>query len=166
MKLGQQMMQEEKEYLQNTLEVIGKEIEKELYAVAEEILNKSYRSTCEIHSFAQRIYGAQQQNISFDRRGRAPEVRGFAAVVTALKQLRQEEADLITLHSQEAGSDTVMIPAYLAKGLEFDGVLGYNISEDNYSRELDDRRLLYILCTRALHRLDLFYAGRPSPFAE
>ena len=55
----------------------------------------------------------------------------------------------------------VIIPVYLAKGLEFDAVLVYGTDRDNYSDEFD-RRLLYIACTRALHRLALYYYGDKS----
>lgn len=56
----------------------------------------------------------------------------------------------------------VIIPSYLAKGLEFDAVLVYDVSKENYSSRLD-RKLLYISCTRALHRLTLYYTGEKSP---
>ncbi|PKM87199.1 MAG: ATP-dependent DNA helicase [Firmicutes bacterium HGW-Firmicutes-12] len=60
--------------------------------------------------------------------------------------------------------DGVMaIPAYLAKGLEFDAVLIYGVDHNNYSNE-QDRRLLYVACTRALHRLTLYHSEELSPF--
>lgn len=46
------------------------------------------------------------------------------------------------------------MPVYLAKGLEFDAVLV--AGADEAYRTEQDRRLLYIACTRALHRLDLY----------
>ncbi|MCL1804331.1 MAG: UvrD-helicase domain-containing protein [Eubacteriaceae bacterium] len=58
-----------------------------------------------------------------------------------------------------------IIPVYLAKGLEFDAVLLCDASIDNYSSE-EDRKLLYISCTRALHRLDVFYEGEASSLLE
>ena len=51
---------------------------------------------------------------------------------------------------------TVIIPSYLAKGLEFDAVLVNSIDKEDYSKE-EDRRLLYTVCTRALHELYLYY---------
>ena len=42
----------------------------------------------------------------------------------------------------------VLIPAYLAKGLEFDGVI---IVENEHVQPL----VKYIMCTRALHRLSV-----------
>lgn len=56
-----------------------------------------------------------------------------------------------------------VLSAVMAKGLEFDAVIVWEAGEANYSTELN-RRLLYVACTRALHRLSLFYTGRRSPF--
>lgn len=57
----------------------------------------------------------------------------------------------------------VIIPSYMAKGLEFEAVVIYDASKNRYSHE-SDRRVLYTACTRALHRLRLHYAGALSPF--
>ncbi|MGE5579090.1 MAG: RNA polymerase recycling motor HelD [Bacillota bacterium] len=57
----------------------------------------------------------------------------------------------------------VIIPSYLAKGLEFEAVVIYDASENRYVHE-SDRRVLYTACTRALHKLHLHYAGSLSPF--
>lgn len=55
----------------------------------------------------------------------------------------------------------IVMPAYLAKGLEFDAVLIYNASEKSYAYE-DERLYLYTACTRALHVLRVYYIGQPS----
>lgn len=57
----------------------------------------------------------------------------------------------------------MVIPSYLAKGLEFDAVIIYDANKEKYSSTLD-RKLLYIACTRALHRLSIYYCGEKSPF--
>lgn len=57
---------------------------------------------------------------------------------------------------------TVILPIYLAKGLEFDAVLVAGTDHSRY-HTADDKGLLYIACTRALHRLNLFYTGSISP---
>jgi DNA helicase-2/ATP-dependent DNA helicase PcrA len=57
---------------------------------------------------------------------------------------------------------TLVLPIYMAKGLEFDAVLVCDADQEHYRTE-DDKGLLYIACTRALHRLNLFYAGEISP---
>ncbi len=78
---------------------------------------------------------------------------------------RLKEKTDVKLVRNGAASDisgTVILPIYLAKGLEFDAVLVMDTDEDHYHTE-DDKRLLYIACTRALHRLNLFYSGVISP---
>lgn len=65
-----------------------------------------------------------------------------------------------TLH-YEAG--VMILPAYLAKGLEFDAVILYDAGEAVYA-EAKERKLFYTACTRALHHLDVFYLGELTPF--
>ena len=60
---------------------------------------------------------------------------------------------------------TLILPIYLAKGLEFDAVLVCDADHAHYRTE-DDKRLLYIASTRALHRLNLFYCGEISPLLQ
>ena len=55
-----------------------------------------------------------------------------------------------------------VIPVYLSKGLEFDAVLICDVDKEHYHSQ-EDKNLLYIACTRALHRLNLFYSGEISP---
>lgn len=57
----------------------------------------------------------------------------------------------------------VVIPSYLSKGIEFDAVLIYDASAEVY-REESLRRIFYTSCTRAMHYLQLFSVGEPSPF--
>ncbi|HBC30468.1 MAG TPA: ATP-dependent DNA helicase [Clostridiales bacterium] len=59
----------------------------------------------------------------------------------------------------------LILPVYLAKGLEFDAVIVYEANNSNYNTEFD-KKLLYIACTRALHRLSLFYTGELTKFFE
>ncbi|MDF2612429.1 MAG: ATP-dependent helicase replicase [Clostridia bacterium] len=56
-----------------------------------------------------------------------------------------------------------IMPVYMAKGLEYDTVIVYDVSAENYY-EPADKQLLYIACTRALHRLALGYVGDVSPY--
>ena len=56
-----------------------------------------------------------------------------------------------------------VLSIHMAKGLEFDEVLIPDVSAKQYSCDFD-RQLLYVACTRAMHRLTLTCAGAPSPF--
>ncbi len=58
-----------------------------------------------------------------------------------------------------------IIPVYMSKGLEFDAVLICDADREHFNSE-DDKNLLYIACTRALHRLNLFYTGEISPLLQ
>lgn len=56
----------------------------------------------------------------------------------------------------------LIIPSYLAKGIEFDTVVIYNCNHEVY-REEEERTVLYTACTRAMHALYLFSVGQESP---
>lgn len=65
----------------------------------------------------------------------------------------------------EMKKGTLIVSSYMAKGLEFDAVIVYNVSNENYFTELD-KRLLYIACTRSLHKITIYYAGKASKFIK
>ncbi|MDL2225607.1 AAA family ATPase [Eubacteriales bacterium OttesenSCG-928-M02] len=71
----------------------------------------------------------------------------------------------VTLFDQTAAGSlkgVVILPIYLCKGLEFDAVLLWGVDALHYASQAD-KNLLFIGCTRALHRLSLFYWGDISP---
>ena len=72
-------------------------------------------------------------------------------------------ASLLTRDDANFSKGIVVLPVYLAKGLEFDAAIVYGADADTYGPE-KDRRLFYTACTRALHRLHLFCCGEISPF--
>jgi len=76
----------------------------------------------------------------------------------------KDKADVhvIQKDDDEYISGAVIIPSYLAKGLEFDVVLIYNAGNENYNCE-EERLLLYTACTRALHVLHIYYTGKLTP---
>ncbi len=63
-------------------------------------------------------------------------------------------------HTMHTGC--LILPVYLAKGLEFDAVIGWDVSQATYHTEAD-RDILYTLSSRALHQLILVALGTPSP---
>lgn len=65
--------------------------------------------------------------------------------------------------SIEYEQGVVVIPSYLAKGIEFDAVIIYDASAQVYGDE-SLSRLFYTVCTRAMHYLQLYSVGEPSPF--
>lgn len=71
-------------------------------------------------------------------------------------------ASLLTKDDKTFKSGLLVLPVYLAKGLEFDLALVYQANEENYGQD-KDRKLLYTASTRALHRLILYHTGSLSP---
>lgn len=69
----------------------------------------------------------------------------------------------ITRDTRRLSRGVLVLPIYLAKGVEFDAVILYNASEERYWQEFE-RNLLYTGCMRALHYLQLFSVGSFSPF--
>ena len=69
---------------------------------------------------------------------------------------------LVTKNDNVFVEDKIMIiPSYLAKGLEFDAVIVSNASAENYNE--DERKLFYVVLTRALHKLEVFYVNKITP---
>lgn len=75
------------------------------------------------------------------------------------------DATLLEDKDMKKNDSVLVVPSYLAKGLEFDVVLVYDVSNKNYKSDFD-KRLLYIACTRALHGLTLYHTGEKSNFIK
>ncbi len=71
------------------------------------------------------------------------------------------KVDMLSEDKREIKGGTVVVSSYMAKGLEFDAVIIYDASNENYNTELD-KKLLYIECTRPLHRLAILYTGEKT----
>lgn len=79
--------------------------------------------------------------------------------------LRDQVDDLnyLDFNSKEYRDGIIITSAHMAKGLEFDQVIVPHASRHTYHTPLD-RSLLYIACTRAMHRLDLTCHGEVTEF--
>ncbi len=60
----------------------------------------------------------------------------------------------------------MVLPIYLAKGLEFDTVLLWNPTCEQYPKTDGNGKLLYVACTRALHELGILTEGKLSDLLE
>ena len=79
----------------------------------------------------------------------------------AYQFLRQPGVHLLTPESATFNEGVTITSAHMAKGLEFDEVIIPFVSARNYRTEID-RSILYIACTRAMHRLTLTFAREQS----
>lgn len=156
------------------------------FRCTKEILNfsKKFLHGLEIESFSRKgevpeVYSAHNQE-SLDEQ-MIKEIRFYSeSGYQSIGLLCKTEKDAISLYHRLKeqleirfiGTDTItdikgifVLPLYMAKGLEFDAALLCDIDKEHYSAE-DDKKLLYIGCTRALHRLSLFYTGEKSPLLD
>ena len=134
-------------------------------------LKTNYRSTKEIVSFAAGVLGRNPDDYGSVRSGVAPKVctDDFVTVLEEMKEAGMESVCVLTRTREEARKLAVdypvpmriastvrvrFLPVYLAKGLEFDGIVVWNC-EDPYYKTEKGRFALYTACTRAMHRLVL-----------
>lgn len=168
---------------------------RQLYREAEFVeLNKSYRSTYEIITFAQRI-GQKSGILPMERHGAVPEIISCPTVKEQIDRIKSiirafeksENASLgillktnavarefYNVLSKEHGIRLIspdstgfengvsVTSIQMSKGLEFDEVVIPGTDRETYYTQ-HDRRLLYVACTRAMHRLTLIYTGGASP---
>ena len=71
--------------------------------------------------------------------------------------------NLITRDSASFQNGISITSDRMSKGLEIDEVLIPQADSRTYASDFD-RSLLYIACTRAMHRLTLTYSGRETQF--
>lgn len=157
-------------------------------------LYRSYRSTVEITAFAQRItpnpyiiplerhgpapvvarFGSPDQEMqaiqelitTFQRSGN----HSLGIICKTLRQatdayqaLEAPGIYLLTDESKTFKEGIIITTAHLAKGLEFDEVVVPFASARTYQTEVD-KSMLYVACTRAMHRLTLTCSGDVAPF--
>lgn len=68
--------------------------------------------------------------------------------------LKNNNIQLISSNTSSITSPIVVIPSYLSKGLEFEGVILCNNEKNNYDE--NEVNLYYVVCTRAQHALNIY----------
>lgn len=96
---------------------------------------------------------------------------GTVAILTKTREGAQVVADMLgdhfaitclTASDRAVPHGLVTLPIYLAKGLEFDCAIAYDVSEQTYQTK-NDQAILYTVATRAMHDLLLITNGHPAP---
>ena len=156
-------------------------------------LSKTYRSTKEISEFCQKIINLKGvENMS--RSGDKPEIIKTKDQAREIERLMLENAskykhiavickssteanalykelskdiDLHKIQDSDSSFDYrfIITTPTTSKGIEFDYVIVPNADDKNYKDPLD-RNLLYIACTRALHKLTLLHTDSLTKFAK
>lgn len=102
---------------------------------------------------------------------RAEGFESIALIGKTMKECREAydlleprtDVRLVTQATYQFEKGFIIIPAYLAKGIEFDAAIIYDASAENFHRE-NERTVFYTACTRAMHELVLLCSGRETPF--
>lgn len=155
-------------------------------------LLRSYRSTLEITEFAQRIsptpgiipmerHGEKPEVKGFDENASEIEyIKGLIddfktsereslgiicktleQAVTVFDKVKGQGIYLLTDDSTTFSNGIIITTVHLSKGLEFDEVIVPFVSSKNYHSDVD-KSMLYIACTRAMHKLTLTYSREKS----
>ncbi|OTP09444.1 DNA helicase IV [Enterococcus sp. 10A9_DIV0425] len=82
-----------------------------------------------------------------------------------LPESLKQHVQLITDETEFMKRSIVLLPAYLAKGLEFDRVFLWNV-DDSHFHSGHDKQILYTMCTRAMHELIVFTTAEKPGFLE
>ncbi len=151
-------------------------------------LTKSFRCTREILEFSLQFLPDTNIN-SLNRSGSAPQCLSYDRILDEIAACREqgyESIALITKTRRDAEAwqakladkmhlpilgrnaqmgNVFLAPLSLSKGLEFDAVLVMDCDAAHYG-QAGDERLLYVACTRALHRLALFAEKEFSPLIQ
>lgn len=83
-----------------------------------------------------------------------------ATDLTAKLQARDEKITLIKSENQRLAEGNLVIPSYLAKGLEFDAIIVWDASKDKFAN--DEQQLIYTITSRAMHKLTISAIGEMS----
>ncbi|MFC6171457.1 RNA polymerase recycling motor HelD [Loigolactobacillus jiayinensis] len=158
-------------------------------------LNKSYRSTYPITTFAAALLPQGNEIQAFTRDGNPPLLLTTDSTAASVQQITRQcqrlllkhetvailtkdratsnrlyarlkldtETTLMTDADRALPKGVLILPIYLAKGLEFDAVIAYDVSAVHFNAA-GDRDILYTIASRAMHELVLVSTGEPCEF--
>lgn len=145
-------------------------------------LNKTYRSTSKIIEYTNNILGLE--HVSAIRNNNASDViirnseeyndilndlnnlisvSKSVAIITKdntecdkIYDYLKDKIDIVKIDnsSDKFSRKLVIVPSYIAKGLEFDSVIVYTSRDNKYTK--DEKYLFYVACTRSQHNLIVY----------
>ncbi|WP_246001025.1 3'-5' exonuclease [Brevibacillus panacihumi] len=120
--------------------------------------NKRSDEIAQIKKIIARFKGSENRTLGIVCKTQPQAETLYQEIVTSSKAVH-----LLDFSSAQFHEGIIVTSPHLAKGLEFDQVIVPFVDAENYKTDMD-RSLLYIACTRAMHRLTLTYSGEASPF--
>lgn len=144
-------------------------------------LNKTYRSSNEIIEFTNKILGLKHvsairkpnlvpvkfkddiKHLEEDINNLKEKYNSLAIITKSKKEavklyemLKDKIKDISLMEDSvtKFNKNLVIVPSYLAKGLEFDSVISYTDSNNRYTKL--EKYLFYVVCTRCQHELIIY----------
>ena len=147
-------------------------------------LTKTYRSSKEIIEYTNKILGLnyvtairkenhlpvlikEEQNLREDLNNDITKLKGNYKSIAIITKTDEEaskiynlltdthhELSLLELNTEKFNRNLIVVPAYTAKGLEFDFVIIYTDKNNRYTKE--EKYLYYVACTRCQHQLIVY----------
>ena len=148
-------------------------------------LNKTYRSSKEIIEYTNKILGLKhisairrESNIPVkfrdDIKYLINDINNLKDKYKSLAIITKDKEDAIMLYDflkqqineislmedkdKKFNKNLVIVPSYLAKGLEFDSVISYTSKDNMYTKK--ERYLYYVVATRCQHELIIYNAPK------
>jgi len=81
-----------------------------------------------------------------------------------LLKAKNVPSTLIRSENQRLATGTIVLPSFLAKGLEFDAVIMWDASKNKFDE--DEQQLVYTIASRAMHRLTITSIGELSQLLQ
>ena len=102
------------------------------------------------------------EKLSKDNRRIAIITKTDTEAIKIYKLLKRDLEDLVLIqnNSMNFSRKLVVIPSYMAKGLEFDATIIYTEKDNKYN--YDERYLYYVSCTRSQHHLIIYNQNKTT----
>ena len=159
-----------KDIMYKANEVIDKlpEYEKQYIIKGEPVINKPDSINIEQKENEEEIIKAIAEKIKLYKEKGYKSIAIIGKDINECKFIKKKleklnsEVKLIQSKDSEYNAGISIVPSYLAKGLEFDSVMLFNVNDKKYQNTVLDIKLLYVAITRAMSKLDVFYTENIS----
>lgn len=144
------------------------EYEKEFIVLGEPVIDRKNSVYCKKQNNMSELIESINTRIEEHKKNGFKSIAIIGKDINECKEIQKQiskiryDVKLIQGKDSEYNAGISVVPSYLAKGLEFDCVIIANANSEKYSNNSLDIKLLYIVITRAMSKLDIFYIDKIS----
>ncbi len=159
-----------KEIMDIANKVISKlpEYEKEFIVLGEPVIDRKNSVYIKKHNNMSELIESINTRIEEHKKNGFKSIAIIGKDINECKEIQKQiskirnDVKLIQGKDSEYNAGISVVPSYLAKGLEFDCVIIANANSEKYDNNSLDIKLLYVVITRAMSKLDVFYIDKIS----